>query len=427
MNKIKEVHARQLIDCKCRPMVEVDIITDSGYIGSGSSPTGSSVGMYESLVLRDDDPNEWQGLSVHHAVNNVNQVIAPALIGHDIDDLPGIDQIMQDLDGTPQKRKLGGNAIYSTSIAALRAAAAANHMLTWQYIAAKEYGRPIQSIPVPSFNVVNGGKNAGICQAFNEFLINPYGASSINEAVEISCRVFSELDKVISAYTGHDSLTGRSYGYCAPSEDPRVVLQLIQKAIDNCGYNGKVCFALDCASSEMYNAETKTYYLDHKQVSNEELVDYMQKLTSEFPFLFVEDLLDENDWDGFCYAKQKLSNTIIIGDDLIATTPSRLKYAYDQKAVDGFILKPNQVGTITEAMDTYHFAKNHHMFAIPSGRAGGVIGDIVMDLAVGLEIPFIKNGAPRSGERIDKLNFLMRVADLSPECKLANLAKIIRF
>jgi len=423
MSKIQEIRARQLIDCKCRPMVEVDIITDDGYIGSGSAPTGSSVGMYESYVLRDNNPKEFDGMSVHRAVENVTNRIAPALIGKDIHNLKEIDYTMIDLDGTENKRVLGGNAIYSTSIAALRAAAECEHMTPYRYLC----GRDIKTVPVPSFNVINGGRYGDITLGYNEFLIVPYKADDIYEAVEIACKVFAKLAKIIEKYTKRPAEVARSYGYAAPTEDPEIALNLIQEAIDECDYHNKVCFALDCASSEMYDKNSNTYYLNKKQLTGDEMVAYAQNLSEKFNFLFIEDLLDENDWSHFSKAVSAIKKSIIIGDDLIATTPSRLKKAYEEKAAEGFILKPNQIGTLTEAFEAHNYAREHGMFSIPSGRSGGVVGDIVMDLAVGFEIPFIKNGAPRSGERIDKLNFLMRACDTSPDCKMADLSQIIRF
>ena len=251
MSKIAKVRARQLIDCKCRPMVEVDIVTEKGALGRGSAPTGSSVGMYESYVLRDGDPNEYDGLSVHKAVENVNNIIAPALIGQDIADQAAIDHIMIGLDGTPDKHVLGGNAIYSASIAAFRAAAEEAGMPLYEYIARG----PIKSVPIPSFNVINGGRYPGVTQAFNEFIIMPYKADSIYEAVEIAVRVFQRLGTVIKNHTGKAPGVGGSYGWIAPSEDPDAVLSLMQEAIDECGYTKKCAFALDCASSEMYYAK----------------------------------------------------------------------------------------------------------------------------------------------------------------------------
>ena len=423
---IKSVAARQIIDCKCRPAVEADIITDTGAIGIGCAPTGSSVGQYESFVLRDNDPNEYDGLSVHKAVKNITDIIGPAICGMKIDtieDLYAIDQKMIALDGTPDKHNLGGNAIYSVSIAAFRAAAENAHMPAYRYLC----GRDIKTVPVPTFNVINGGTYGDITLAFNEFLIVPYKAESIYEAVEIAVKCFNKLGPVLTKYLGHAPTVARSYGWAAPSNDPEVVLGLMQDAVDQCGYHDKVCFALDCASSEMYDAKTNTYLMKEERVSAAELIDYTRKLTEKFPFLFIEDLLDENDWENYPKAVCEIPRTIILGDDLTVTNPAFLKRAVETHAVDGFILKPNQVGTITEALDAHYYAKEHNMVSVPSGRSGGVVGDIVMDFSVGLEVPFQKNGAPRSGERIDKLNFLMRACDTTPGCKMMDITGLTRF
>ena len=422
MSKIKSIHARQLVDCKCRPMVEVDVLTDDGFLGRGCAPTGSSVGCYESYVLRDGDPSEYNGLSVHKAAANVNDIIAPALAGMDVCDQRAVDCRMMELDGTEDKHILGGNAIYSVSIAVLRAAAAARQMPLYEMIA----GGPIKTVPVPSFNVVNGGRYQDLTQPFNEFIIMPYGAADIYSAVEMGINTFQRLEKVLTGYLGRKPETAHSYGYAAPSNDPEVILELISEAIDLCGYTGKMAFALDCASSEMYDSASGTYLLKDSRVDAAELIGYTKSLTERFRFVFIEDLLDENDWDGFALAHKEITRTNIVGDDIIATNKTRLKRACDMNAIDGFILKPNQIGTITEAMETYDLAVSRGLFAIPSGRSGGVVGDVVMDLAAGLGVRFIKNGAPRSGERIDKLNFLMRACDLTGGCELADVRPLLR-
>lgn len=420
---IRSIRARQLIDCKCRPLVEVDVYTQGGALGRGCAPTGSSVGMYESFVLRDNDPAEYDGMGVRAAVKNVNEVIAPALVGMDVLDQSALDHAMIALDGTPNKQRLGGNAIYSTSIACFRAAAASQGRELYDYIA----GGKIDTVPIPSFNVINGGKYGEIKQAFNEFIVMPYKADGIEEAVEIAVRVFQRLGPVIAKYTGKEPGVGRSYGWIAPSEDPAVLLTLMQEAIDQCGYSDKCAFCLDCASSEMYDAETATYYLKGERVDSDALIEYARELTERFNFVFIEDLLDENDWDGYAKAHARIPRTLIVADDFTVTNKARILRACQSNSIDGFILKPNQVGTITEALEAHAFAKEHGLFSIPSGRSGGVIGDVVMDLAVGLQVPFIKNGCPRSGERIDKLNFLMRVADLYPGCHMAEIGKYVRF
>ena len=420
---IKEIKARQLIDCKCRPMVEVDVITEDGHLGRASAPTGTSVGMYESCVLRDGDPDEYRGLSVHKAVANVNEIIAPALVGMDSADQKAVDAKMLELDGTPNKAVLGGNAIYSVSVAVLRAAAEAAGKPLYEYIA----DGPIRTVPIPSFNMINGGKYPDLTQPFNEFIVMPCFADGIEDAVEAAVTTFEELPKVIRNYTGKPAGVGGSYGYIAPSEDPEVVFSLLQEAIEKSGNGGKFAFACDCASSEMYDKETGTYYLKGKRIDSDELIGYVKGLTEKFPFVFIEDMLDENDWDGYEKAHREITKTLIIGDDFCVTNMERIKKAHERNCIDGFILKPNQVGTITEAFEAHYYAKENGLYSITSGRSGGVIGDVVMDLAVGFQIPFIKNGCPRSGERIDKLNFLMRVADLTAGCKMADIRPCVKF
>lgn len=421
--KIKEVKARQILDCKCRPMVEVDVITEDGVCGRGCAPTGSSVGKSEAFVLRDCDPKKYKGLSVNKAIKNVVEIIAPAIIGMDVLEQEKIDRIMIELDGKDLKSDLGGNSIYSVSIAVLRAAAASLGVPLYEYIA----GGKIRSVPIPSFNIINGGHYENLIQPFNEFIIMPYGAKDIEEAVEMGVLTFWELEKVLTKYLGRKPQVAPSYGYAAPSNDPEEILQLMSEAVNACGYGDKIGFALDCASSEMYDAQTDTYLWKDKRVSAEELISNTEKLTHKFNFVFIEDLLDEEDWEHYPTAHKKITRTNILGDDFIVTNPDRIKRAYESQSIDGFILKPNQVGTITEALDTYKYAMEHNLIAVPSGRAGGVIGDVVMDLAVGLQVGFIKNGAPRSGERIDKLNFLIRANSNSTECKLSDISHLLKF
>lgn len=420
---IKSVTARQIIDCKCRPLVEVDIVTEDGTLGRGCAPTGSSVGMHESFVLRDNDPKEYSGMSVHKAVANVTDIIAPALIGRDVTDQARIDSIMIGLDGTENKRRLGGNAIYSTSIASYRAAAELEGKPLYEYIA----GGPIKTVPVPSYNMINGGKYPGVTQAFNEFILLPYRARGIEEAVEIGVKVYHQLRPVLRDYMGREPVIGPSYGWVAPSEDPEVVLGLMARAVEQCGYTDQVAFALDCASSEMYDKETGLYYLNGRQVTSRQLVDYAAMLSEKYKLMFVEDLLDENDWEGYRQIPGRIVKTNIIGDDWIATNRARLARAISEGAIDGFILKPNQVGTITEALDAYRYAKERNLITVPSGRSGGVINDVIMDFAVGLQVGFIKNGCPKSGERIDKLNFLIRACSLNEGCKMADISSLVKF
>jgi len=421
--RIESVRARQLIDCKCRPIVEVEVETEGGFVGRGAAPTGQSVGMHEAFVLRDNNPDVYNGLSVNRAVENVRKVIGPALVGMPVDDQRALDQMMIALDGTENKSNLGGNAIGSTSIACLRAAAATAGVPLYQYLG----GDNIRTVPVPSFNMVNGGRYGDIVQPFNEFIVMPYKAESIFDAVEMAVNLFDVMFGVLERYIGSSPEAGRSYGYVAPSEDPEIVLSLMQEAVDRCGYADKMAFALDCASSEMYDSATATYYLKRERVCSDDLIAYAKDLTEKFDLVFIEDLLDENDWDGYSRAVEEIPRTIILGDDLIATNLARLQKATAMRSVEGFVFKPNQVGTISEALATYEYGVAHNLIAVPSGRSGGIVDDVVMDLSVGLQVAFQKNGAPRSGERIEKLNFLMRAADSIPDCSLADVVSIVKF
>jgi len=425
--KIASVVARQLLDCKARPLVQVEIITDTGYVGCGASPTGSSVGTHEAFVLRDGDQSEYNGLSVHRAVSAVTDEIAPVLVGAELDDPRCLDRVLIELDGTPDKHRLGGNAIYSTSIALVRAASAAAGVPTYAYVRALLGLEPATTVPAPSFNMINGGRYGDVFQTFNEFLVVPYRADSIESAVEKGVSLFGVLGEVLAERLGHAPLMASSYGYVAPSSDPRVVMEVLAKAVERAGCADVMAFALDCASSATYDQCTQTYTLNGERVAAEALIDYARALSEDFPIVFIEDLLDGDDWDGFTKAVQTIDRSIILGDDLIVTNPERLERAVKTSAVDGFILKPNQVGTIAEALECFEFASQNAILTIPSGRSGGVIDDVVMDLAVGLGAPFQKNGAPRSGERIEKLNFLLRAAERIPNCALADVPALVRF
>jgi enolase len=425
--RIASVVARQVLDCKARPLVEVEITTDTGHVGRGASPTGISVGAHEAVVIRDGNPAEYDGLSVHRAVSAVTDEIAPVLVGAELDDPRLLDRVLIELDGTPDKHRLGGNAVYSTSIALLRAASAAAGIPTYTYVGALLGLKPPTTVPAPSFNMINGGCYGDIFQTFNEFLVVPYRADSIESAVEKGVSLFGVLGEVLAEQLGHAPLMASSYGYVAPSSDPRVVMEVLAKAVERAGCTDVMAFALDCASSAAYDPCTQSYALNGERVAAEALIDYARALSEDFPIVFIEDLLDGDDWDGFTKAVQTIDRSIILGDDLIVTNPERLERAVKSSAVDGFILKPNQVGTIAEALDCFECASQNAILAIPSGRSGGVIDDVVMDLAVGLGAPFQKNGAPRSGERIEKLNFLLRAAERIQNCPLADVPALVRF
>lgn len=422
--RIKSVCARQIFDSKNRPIVEVDIITETGILGRGSASTGTSVGMYEASVMLDGEEKCFDGMSVYHAIDNVNRIIGPAIVGMDIHDQEEIDAKMIELDGTANKSRLGGNAIYATSIANLKAAARAAHLPLYRYLA----GRELETLPIPTFNSINGGIYGEFCMGIQEFTFCPYKAESMAEAVEIAMKVFPMIGKVIGEYQkGRPAKVGHYYGWQPPTEDPVVTMELLHEAVLRCGVEKKVAYALDCASSEVYDPQTNTYYMNGKNVDREEMIGFAKKMSEKYPFLYIEDLLDQNDWEGYQKAVREINQTILIGDDFIVTNQQRLKRAYEEHAIGGFIFKPNQVGTITESLQTHKFAREHGMISVASQRGGGVIDDVVMDLCLAMEMPAVKNSAPRSGERIYACNMLYRAADENPHAKLFDFDKLKKF
>lgn len=422
--RIKTIHARQVMDCKFRPVLEVSVILECGVAGLGAAPTGTSVGSHEAAVLRDNDPEKFCGLSVFQAINNVDNILAPALQGMDVMDQEAIDRKMIALDGTENKRVLGGNAIYSVSIACAKAAAEVQRKSLYQAIA----GRPLCTVPLPTANSIIGGRYVDKTVCFQEFTFCPYRAKDMTEAMEIIFHVHHAIGDIFSREMGgQPALIGNSHGWMPPSEDPEEIMQLMDEAVKMCGYQDKVAYVLDMAASEMYNDEAKTYYLNKKQVTPEQQIAYVKKLTEKYPFLFIEDILQENDWAGFSKASKEITRTILIGDDLTITNPQFLKKAHEENAVQGFIFKPNQIGTITEAIEAREYAKEHQMITVPSQRGGGTIWDVVIDLGVGLEVEACKSCAPRGGESVYAMNCIYRAAQENPEAEMFDFTPLVRF
>ena len=406
MSKIKEVKARQVLDCKGRPVAEVDIITEKGVLGRAGASTGSSVGANESFVLRDGDPNVYGGLSVYHAIDNIRNVIAPAIIGMDVQDQTAIDETMIALDGTRYKTKLGGNAIYAVSVAAAKAAAAENGKQIYQNMARK----PISYIMSPSANVINGGTYNGKTQAFQEFMILPHGVRTIEESVRMIVEVFYHLDEVIRKYNGGKPAMGNYSGWGAPSDDPMQVLDIIAEAVNDLGFTDHMVYALDCASSEYYDAEKCLYRWRGDYVDRDFIIDQLAAISRKYPLAFVEDALQEEDFEGFKLASERI-NTVIVGDDFLCTSLDRAEKAVSMGAARGMIFKPNQAGTLTEALRTAKFMMDRGLLVIPSGRAGGTLDSPEKEIAVALGAWVTKTGAPRSGSRTNGFNFLLRTSE----------------
>ncbi len=412
--QISSVRARQILDCKGKPMVEVDVLTEGGILGRAASPSGISAGIHEAYVLRDGDAGHYQGLGVLKAVELVHTVIEPALKGMDIMDQKAIDERLIALDGTANKAKLGGNTLYSVSLACVRAAAATLNLPLYQYLAPGE----ITTIPLPTVNCISGGSYQKGSMPFQECTIVPYKAATIAEAVEIIWSLFQVTPEVIRDHLkGEAPKPGSLSGWQSPSPDPMVAFDLLWEAAERCGVQDKIAFAADCAASEFYNPEKKTYDLVTKEVDLDGLLEMLHTLTTKYNFLYVEDPVEEDDWEGWQKAAKVLDRTILVGDDFTVTNMERLEKAAKMEACGAFIFKPNQVGTVTECLAAHEYAKSAGMLTIPSIRAGGTIDDAIFDMAVAFGAPCTKQGPPKNGERVYGINFLSRVADLYPQAK----------
>ena len=406
MSKITEVKARQVLDCKGRPVAEVDVVTESGFLGRAGASTGSSVGANESFVLRDGDPGVYGGMSVYKAIANIREVLAPAILGMDVQDQEAIDRKMIALDGTRYKTNLGGNAIYAVSVAVAKAAAAENHLPIYRNLAAG----PIPYLMSPSSNVINGGTYYGKTQAFQEFMILPHGVDTVEESVHMIVETFYHLGELVQKYNGGKPAMGNYSGWGAPSDDPFEVMDLIARAVDDLGFSGHMAYALDCASSEYYDEEKGLYRWRGDYVDRDFIIGQLEGLAERYPIAFIEDALWEEDFEGFALAGRKV-NTVIVGDDFLCTSLDRAEKAVEMGAARGMIFKPNQAGTLTEAIETARYMMDKGLLVIPSGRAGGTLDSPEKEIAVALGAWVTKTGAPRSGSRTNGFNFLLRVSE----------------
>jgi len=406
VSTIKQVKARQVLDGNGRPVAEVDIITEGGFMGRAGASTGTSVGANESFVLRDNDPKIFGGLSVYKAIHNIETVIAPAIIGLDVLDQEKIDRTMIALDGTPLKTNLGGNAIYAVSVAALRAASAVKGQPLFIAMTGKRPSR----ICTPTSNVVNGGIYLDKTLAFQEFMIIPYDFADMYEAARIIVEVFLRLGKIIEKANGRKPNMGNYSGYGAPSDDPFEVFDMITEAVSELGYEKNMCYAIDCAASEFYDEKEGAYRYRGHLASRDEIIDVLAGLAKKYPIAFVEDALQEEDFEGFKLANERI-NSVVIGDDFLCTNLSRARKAVEMGAARGMIFKPNQAGTITEALEAAKYMMDRNLLVVPSGRAGGVADAPEKEIGIGLGMCMAKIGAPRGGERTGGFNALMRLAE----------------
>ena len=405
-NIIKTVSARQVLDSKGRPVLEAEIITETGIVGRSGASTGTSVGANESYVLRDGDKNLFNGLSVFNAIENVKTKIAPALQGMDVLDQRAIDQALIDLDGTRYKTNLGGNTIYAVSCAAARAACQVSGKEFWEYFTDK---RP-ETVFAPAYNMINGGTYGDKTLDFQEFLVIPKNVSTFYEGSRIGVEVFYKMAEVIKKRTGKPAVMGNYSGYGAPSDDPFEIFDMLNEAVESLGYKDKVIFSMDCACSELYVKEKDAYRFKGDYISRDQMIALLAKLADTYPIGFIEDALQEEDFEGFAKASQEIK-AVLIGDDFICSSADRAEKAISMKAIRGMILKPNQAGTLSEAIDTVRLMQSKGMLVVASGRAGGVYEDPNAELAIALGVPLMKTGAPRSGERVAFTNTALRIEE----------------
>ena len=403
---IVAVKARELLDSKARPIVEVDVWTADGVMGRGSSPCGTSVGRHEAVVLRDHE-KRYGGLGVRQAIRNVEEVIFPAIKGESVLDQRRLDDRMIDLDGTPNKARLGTNAIYSVSIAVARAAAASLRQPLFRYLG----GEGATLLPVPMFNMVNGGKYGPVRMEIQEFLLIPVGAGSYAEAQRMGVEIFCALGEVLSHRYGRDRTSTGSYaGHAAPTSEPDEILDCMIQATEAAGYGGLCRLGLDCAASHFYEARQRFYRFRGREAGRDQLIQYFEALSRSYSLLLLEDPLEEDDFDGYAEITKRVPSRIV-GDDFFAMNLERLKRGVSLGAANGMILKPNMVGTISEALVAARYAAANGYLVVGSCRAGGTVDDPIPEVAVATGAPLIKLGAPRTGERVGLQNCLLRVEE----------------
>ncbi|KAL3938569.1 MAG: hypothetical protein SGBAC_006548 [Bacillariaceae sp.] len=418
MSAITGVKGREIIDSRGNPTVEVDITTAQGTY-TASVPSGASTGIYEAHELRDGG-SRYMGKGCAQAVENVNTVLADAIMGMDSADQRGIDEAMLKADGTPNKANLGANSILGISLAIGKAGAASRGIPLWKHYA-EIAGNPIpETLPIPCFNVINGGEHAGNKLPFQEFFVIPTGAETFSESMEIGCEVFHNLKSVINAKFGGDATLIGDEGGFAPPCDVESGLDMIMEASEKAGYLDKISVGLDVASSEFKVAGEDAYDLDFKAadkdpsqvLSGDEMIALYKKLIDKYPIVTIEDPFDQDDWENWSKIVAEVGEAVqIVGDDLTVTNPIKIQEAVDTKAANCLLLKVNQIGSISESIDAVKLSKQNGWGVMTSHRSGETEDNYIADLAVGLCTGQIKTGAPCRGERTAKYNQLLRIEE----------------
>lgn len=411
MSIIADVYAREVLDSRGNPTVEVEVWTESGGYGKASVPSGASTGAFEAVELRDGDKERYLGKGVQKAVDNVNEIIAPELIGMDATEQTYIDEIMIELDGTDNKGKLGANGILGVSMAVAKAAADSLGMPLYQYIG----GPNAKTLPVPMMNILNGGEHADNNVDIQEFMVMPVGAESFHEALRMGTEIFHSLKNVLKE-SGHNTAVGDEGGFAPNLSSNEEALATIVEAIKAAGYEpgSDVYLALDVASSELYDSETGKYTLagEGRTLTAEEMISFYEELIEKYPIISIEDGLDEEDWEGWKILTERLGGEVqLVGDDLFVTNTERLERGIDEGIANSILIKLNQIGTVTETLDAIEMAKRAGYTAVISHRSGETEDATIADLAVATNAGQIKTGAPSRSDRVAKYNQLLRIED----------------
>ena len=410
MPYIADVYAREVLDSRGNPTVEVEVTTESGSFGRALVPSGASTGIYEAVELRDGDKSRYLGKGVLNAVKNVNEVIAPALVGMDVTDQCGIDRLMIELDGTKNKGKLGANAILGVSMAVAHAAADFVGLPLYRYLG----GFNSKELPTPMMNIINGGEHADNNIDFQEFMIMPVGAPTFKEAIRMGAEVFHALKSVLHGM-GLNTAVGDEGGFAPNLESNEAAIKVILEAIEKAGYvPGKdVMIAMDVASSEFY--KDGKYVLageGGKVFTSEELCDFYAELCSKYPIISIEDGLDQDDWAGWDYLTKKLGDKVqLVGDDFFVTNTERLAEGIEKNVANSILIKVNQIGTLTETFEAIEMAKKAGYTAVVSHRSGETEDATIADIAVATNAGQIKTGSMSRTDRIAKYNQLLRIED----------------
>ncbi|MEK4381211.1 phosphopyruvate hydratase [Aeribacillus sp. FSL K6-2848] len=411
MPAITDVYAREVLDSRGNPTVEVEVYTESGAFGRALVPSGASTGEYEAVELRDGDKERYLGKGVLTAVKNVNEIIAPELLGFDVTEQNAIDQLLIELDGTENKGKLGANAILGVSMAVARAAADYLGVPLYQYLG----GFNAKTLPVPMMNILNGGAHADNNVDIQEFMIMPVGAESFREALRMGAEIFHSLKSVLKG-KGYNTAVGDEGGFAPNLQSNEEALQTIIEAIEKAGYKPgeQVKLAMDVASSELFNKEDGKYHLEGEGVvkTSEEMVKWYEELVSKYPIISIEDGLDENDWEGHKLLTERLGGKVqLVGDDLFVTNTKKLAEGIEKGVGNSILIKVNQIGTLTETFDAIEMAKRAGYTAVISHRSGETEDSTIADIAVATNAGQIKTGAPSRTDRVAKYNQLLRIED----------------